>query len=221
MLFWFKLHLYGDIYLCTSPQAVTEGLRSLQPALQYLPGELSVDEGLVLPLVASHNTVRMRFDIETADYLHLAKPDASFPHRHFSMLADERRCQVRGMLSWAGLLRSGRAGFPELQWPLWGWDQIVTHRAFPTGQLSPFLPLACAPRAGLPARDRACHQAAKGAGGGGARAGHGLRHWHPVPHGCQGRRQLRCGRHLGILEGSLHPHFLLVPHAFGRHVTAF
>jgi protein arginine N-methyltransferase 7 len=62
--------------------------------MQYLHGELPVEEGLVLPLLASHNTVRMRFDIEAADYLHLMKPDASFPHYHFSMLADEGRLQA-------------------------------------------------------------------------------------------------------------------------------
>ena len=33
------------------------GLRSLQPAVQYLAGELPVDQGAVLPLMASHNTV--------------------------------------------------------------------------------------------------------------------------------------------------------------------
>ena len=70
------------------------GLRCLQPAVQYIAGELSVDAGLVLPLVASHNTVRMRFDVESSDFLHLAKPEAAFPQAHFSMLADEQRCQV-------------------------------------------------------------------------------------------------------------------------------
>ena len=70
------------------------GLRCLRPAVQYMAGELPVDEGFVLPVLASHNTVRMRFDIEAADYLHLMKADASFPPRHFSMLADERKYQV-------------------------------------------------------------------------------------------------------------------------------
>lgn len=64
------------------------------PAVQYLAGELSVEQGTVLPLMASHNTVRMRFDIEEAEYLHLAKPDAAFPSLHFSMLADRMRNQV-------------------------------------------------------------------------------------------------------------------------------
>ena len=39
--------------------------------------------------------VRMRFDIETADYLHLMKPEASFPPFHFSMLADTAKYEVR------------------------------------------------------------------------------------------------------------------------------
>ena len=38
--------------------------------------------------------VRMRFDIETADYLHLMKPEASFPPYHFSMLADAAKYEV-------------------------------------------------------------------------------------------------------------------------------
>lgn len=64
------------------------------PAVQYLAGELVVEQGMVLPLLASHNTVRMRFDIEEAEYLHLAKPDAAFPALQFSMLADRMRNQV-------------------------------------------------------------------------------------------------------------------------------
>ena len=90
-MFWFKLHLFGDVNLSTGPEAVQAGLRCLQPAVQYLAGELPVDAGQVLPLLASHNTVRMRFDIESADYLHLMKTDASFPHYHFAMLADAGR----------------------------------------------------------------------------------------------------------------------------------
>lgn len=38
----------------------------------------------------------MRFDLETADYLHLAKPEAAFPPYHFSMLADGAMYEVRG-----------------------------------------------------------------------------------------------------------------------------
>lgn len=66
------------------------------PAVQYIAGELRVEAGAVLPLLASHNTVRMRFDVEQAEYLHLAKQDASFSATHFSMLADMRRNRVGG-----------------------------------------------------------------------------------------------------------------------------
>lgn len=91
-MFWYKLHLFGDVYLSTGPEAVAEGeeirmvpgiytrarqgasrcqlrtcirparsafltwqipcgalmragLRSLQPAVQYIAGELPVDIG--------------------------------------------------------------------------------------------------------------------------------------------------------------------------------
>lgn len=69
-------------------------MQSLGPAVQYLAGELSVEQGMVVPLLASHNTVRMRFDIQEAEYLHLAKPDAAFPALHFAMLADHARNEV-------------------------------------------------------------------------------------------------------------------------------
>lgn len=69
-------------------------LSSMQPALQYMAGELRVERGDALPLLATHNTVRMRFDIEEAEYLNLAIPDATFPVQHFSMLADTARNEV-------------------------------------------------------------------------------------------------------------------------------
>jgi len=69
-------------------------MTSMGPAVQYLAGEMLVEQGSVMPLLASHNTVRMRFDIEQAEYLHLAKPDATFPVMHFSMLADQSRNHV-------------------------------------------------------------------------------------------------------------------------------
>ena len=67
----------------------------MQPALQYMAGELRVEQGDVLPLLATHNTVRMRFDMEEAEYLNLSSPDATFPMQHFSMLADTARNVVR------------------------------------------------------------------------------------------------------------------------------
>lgn len=66
--------------------------------MQYLAGEMRVKAGDMLPLLATHNTVRLRFDVEAAEYLHLARPDAAFPAAHFSMLADTRRNQARTVL---------------------------------------------------------------------------------------------------------------------------
>jgi type III protein arginine methyltransferase len=43
---------------------MASGLKTLQPAVQYLAGELAVEAGMVMPLRAAHNTVAMRFDIE-------------------------------------------------------------------------------------------------------------------------------------------------------------
>lgn len=71
------------------------GLKTLQPAVQYLAGDLAVEAGQVLPLQCAHNTVRMKWDVEAAEYLNLAASDAAFPVRHFSMVADRRRTQVR------------------------------------------------------------------------------------------------------------------------------
>lgn len=36
----------------------------------------------------------MKFDVESTEFLNLMRPDVSFPHHHFAMLADEARCQV-------------------------------------------------------------------------------------------------------------------------------
>ncbi len=74
---------------------LSAGLKTLGPAVQYLPGELRVEAGQTLPLLATHNTVRLRFDLEAAEYLHLARPDASFPPVQFAMLADQKRNQAR------------------------------------------------------------------------------------------------------------------------------
>lgn len=73
---------------------ISAGLQTLGPAVQYLPGEMAVESGMVLPLRAAHNTVRLRFDVEAAEYLNLAKADAAFPPRQFAMLADATRNEV-------------------------------------------------------------------------------------------------------------------------------
>lgn len=49
-----------------------------------------------LPHPSACTQVRLRFDVESSEFLHLHKPDAAFPHAHFSMLADEGRCQASG-----------------------------------------------------------------------------------------------------------------------------
>ncbi|KAK9836263.1 hypothetical protein WJX81_000365 [Elliptochloris bilobata] len=76
----------------TSGTTLAPGMYApLSEPAEYLAGELPVAAGEVLPLRCSHNTVRLRFDLGTAEYTHLAKPDAAFPAVHFSMLADRRR----------------------------------------------------------------------------------------------------------------------------------
>lgn len=62
--------------------------------MQYLAGDIAVKGGQVLPLRCSHNTVRMQWHVEEAEYLNLAAADAAFPARHFSMLADRCRAEV-------------------------------------------------------------------------------------------------------------------------------
>ncbi len=91
VLFWFDLHLGGGHILSTRPGSA---VKTLQPALQYLPGELAVEAGTILGLRCSHNTVCMRFDLERESYVHLYKEDASFPKYHFSMLADVARAEA-------------------------------------------------------------------------------------------------------------------------------
>ena len=66
-----------------------------------------MEAGQTLPLLATHNTVRLRFGLEAAEYLHLARADASFPPVHFAMLADHGRNEARNSvaLSARGLAR--------------------------------------------------------------------------------------------------------------------
>ena len=67
------------MHLSTGPESVEAGLKTLRPAVQYLSGILPVEEGDVAPLTCMHNTVRIRFDLDEAEYISLARPDASFP----------------------------------------------------------------------------------------------------------------------------------------------
>lgn len=59
---------------------------------------------MLLPVLAMHNTVRMYFDIEEAEYLHLTKTDAAFPAEQFSMLADTARNEVTSLMPLGSML---------------------------------------------------------------------------------------------------------------------
>jgi protein arginine N-methyltransferase 7 len=121
--FWFRLRLFGEVYLNSGPEGVREALggggcagegrasggaegggsaaakpppRAVGPALQYLPGELAARAGEARPLLARHNTVRLRFDVAAAEYLRLAKTDAAFPPAALEQLADGARLAAYG-----------------------------------------------------------------------------------------------------------------------------
>ena len=92
--FWYVLHLYDDVYISSGPETASDSenvCKSLRPAIQYLKGQIRVEDGDVMPLVAMHNTVRMSFDVEDAEYVSLARADASFPMDQFSFLNDVHR----------------------------------------------------------------------------------------------------------------------------------
>jgi hypothetical protein len=97
---WFgcRSPLVAQVTAAAPPVRFFAGLQTLRPAVQFLAGEMRVDEGTVLPILATHNTVRMRFDMEQADYLFLAKADAAFPQNQFCMLADTKRNEVCGTM---------------------------------------------------------------------------------------------------------------------------
>ena len=61
------------MHLSTGPESVEAGLKTLRPAVQYLSGILPVEEGDVAPLTCMHNTVRVRFDLDEAEYVSLAR----------------------------------------------------------------------------------------------------------------------------------------------------
>jgi protein arginine N-methyltransferase 7 len=67
---------------------------SMHPSAQYLPGEIKVAEGDVVPLTCAHNTVGVQFRVDDAEYIHVHKNDASFPQYHFAALKDTRRAEA-------------------------------------------------------------------------------------------------------------------------------
>ena len=66
----------------------------MHPSAQYLPGEIKVAEGDVVPLTCAHNTVGVQFRVDDAEYIHVHKNDASFPQYHFAALKDTRRAEA-------------------------------------------------------------------------------------------------------------------------------
>ena len=114
VVFWYDLRLVDDVWLSTAPAGFGRGGKtrdptpddrgvgpdrdprptSLHPAVQYMPGEMEVRRDDVVPLTCAHNTVRAQFSVEDAEYLHLGKPDASFPQYHFAMLRDDARARA-------------------------------------------------------------------------------------------------------------------------------
>ena len=91
VVFWYDLTLIDDITLSTRPNQGFNAPTSMRAAIQFMPGQMTVEDGVVLPMKCSHNTVGIHFSIEDAEYDHVTKRDASFPKYHFHMLRDERR----------------------------------------------------------------------------------------------------------------------------------
>lgn len=95
--FWFELQLADGVVLSSRGRLAPRGdaaaaaatCDSLQPAVQYLPGELPVEAGRAAPLRCSHNTVRLLFSVDEAEYTHLYKNDAAFPQVCFSAVCHQ------------------------------------------------------------------------------------------------------------------------------------
>lgn len=59
VLLWYNLDLGNQLTFTTSPYiSHQKSPRSLHPSVQFIAGELEVDQSTVYPLVCSHNTVR-------------------------------------------------------------------------------------------------------------------------------------------------------------------
>eukprot|EP00775_Hariotina_reticulata_P007705 gene7705-7904_t len=65
--------------------------QSYQPGVCWLEGCVAVAARDTYPLVACHNTVRLSFGLQEADYQELFSPEPSFPHAHFAMVTDHKR----------------------------------------------------------------------------------------------------------------------------------
>ena len=90
IVFWYDMTLIDDIRISTRP-GESESPSSMRAAVQFMPGKIQVENGMVLPLTCAHNTVGVQFSVEDAEYDDLSKRDASFPKYHFHMLRDDAR----------------------------------------------------------------------------------------------------------------------------------
>lgn len=93
VVFWYEMTLIDDIKISTRPGAL-DAPSSMRAAVQFMPGQINVDAGMVLPLMCAHNTVGIQFSVEDAEYDNISKKDASFPKYHFHMLRDHGRLRA-------------------------------------------------------------------------------------------------------------------------------
>ena len=91
VLAWYELEMGGGVTLSTGPAS---GVTSLHASVHYLQGELPIKAGEAWPLRCSHNTVRLHFTVDEADYIRIYKPDPTFPVAQFGMVADESRLRA-------------------------------------------------------------------------------------------------------------------------------
>ena len=87
IVFWYDMTLIDDIRISRDPVRANRRLDAA--AVQFMPGKIQVENGMVLPLTCAHNTVGVQFSVEDAEYDDLSKRDASFPKYHFHMLRDD------------------------------------------------------------------------------------------------------------------------------------
>lgn len=89
VVFWMEAHLYGDVHLSTAPSQADE-MPWPGPGLQYLPGWGRVGTGERVVVRCSHNTVRMRFDLDPRDFERVPRTDLAFQHSLFARWVSAR-----------------------------------------------------------------------------------------------------------------------------------
>jgi hypothetical protein len=63
--FWFKISVDDEIELTTSPHVGAQKGKTWQQAVQYIE-ELRVDKGEIMPIIASHDTYGIKFEVNDA-----------------------------------------------------------------------------------------------------------------------------------------------------------